>query len=82
MLRELIHIDQIKTFAEEAFNSWLSYAMAQPVSFDIAILVCFLLQYFGLQQIFRIVNEFSFNSKEQQSEKLFSQHPEEMIITI
>jgi hypothetical protein len=50
MLRELIHIDQVKTFAEGMFNGWLSYAMSQPVQFDLAILLCFVLQYLGVSR--------------------------------
>ena len=38
MLRELLHIDQIKSLAEGTFNCWLSYTMSQPVQFDLAIL--------------------------------------------
>jgi hypothetical protein len=54
MLNEIIHIDQIKTLAEEAVNSWLSYTMSQPVYFDLAILVCFFLQYLGLRKLVTI----------------------------
>jgi hypothetical protein len=48
MLRELLHIDQVKSTAEEAINCWLSYTMSQPVHFDMAIIACLALQYIGL----------------------------------
>jgi hypothetical protein len=51
MLREIYHIIPFKNFAEEALNCWLSYTMSQPVSFDIAIVFLFALQYFGIKRM-------------------------------
>lgn len=51
MLRELLHTDQLKSIAEEIFNCWLSYTTSQPVQFDLAILLCFLLQYVGFSHL-------------------------------
>jgi hypothetical protein len=61
MLRELLHIDQIKSLAEGTFNCWLSYTMSQPVQFDLAILACLVLQYVGINHFLVKRNEGSSN---------------------
>jgi len=51
MLRDLLHITIIKNFVEEIFNAWLTYATSQPVNFDLAVIVFFILQYTGVLYI-------------------------------
>jgi hypothetical protein len=48
MLREIIHIEHVKNFAEHGLNWWLSYTMSQPVQFDISIIALLTVQYMGL----------------------------------
>jgi hypothetical protein len=48
MLRELIHLAQLKSLAENSMNCWLSYTLSQPVQFDLAILGLFALEYVGV----------------------------------
>jgi hypothetical protein len=40
-----------RSLAQEAVNCWLRYALSQPVSIDLPILLFFLAQYFGLERI-------------------------------
>jgi hypothetical protein len=56
MLREVLQLVQIKSLAENSVNCWLSYQMSQPVQFDMAILMLFALEYFGLVHIRTIIS--------------------------
>jgi hypothetical protein len=56
MLRDLIHIDSLKNVAQEAVNCWLTYAMSQPVNFNLAIIALFILQYTGVDYVKNLVD--------------------------
>jgi hypothetical protein len=47
----------IRSFTEELINWWLSYTMAQPITFDLSIIGLFAIQYIGLGVIIRMVRE-------------------------
>jgi hypothetical protein len=55
MLRDLLHIDSFKNVAEEVVNCWLTYAMSQPVNFNLAVITLFVLQYIGLNHVKNVV---------------------------
>ena len=54
MLKGLLHIEQIKNYAEQGLNWYLSYTTAQPIDFDLAIIALFAMQYFGLNHFINI----------------------------
>lgn len=51
-----IHIRN-KSLAQEAINCWLRYALSQPISIDLPILLFFIAQYFGLTRIAVLVEK-------------------------
>ncbi|WP_254153320.1 hypothetical protein [Chryseosolibacter indicus] len=50
----------LKTLAEELINCWLTYAMSQPVTFDLAIIFLFVLEYFGIKTAWEFIQKLSF----------------------
>ena len=55
-VRTLLAMFPIRNIIQEIFNCWLSYATSQPVSFDMEVVMIFVLQYVGLSQLYKILN--------------------------
>lgn len=41
----------LKFIMKDLVNCWLSYTLSQPVEFDVAVMLYFLLQYIGVIQL-------------------------------
>lgn len=41
----------VKFIMKDIVNCWLSYTLSQPVEFDVAVMLYFLLQYAGIIQL-------------------------------
>lgn len=68
MIKAIFHTIDIKSLAEELINCWLTYAMSQPVTFDLPVIAIFLLEYFGIKTVWDYLRSKSFFGTEQEDE--------------
>lgn len=47
----------LKFIMKDIVNCWLSYTLSQPVEFDVAVALYFLLQYVGIIQLSALVKQ-------------------------
>jgi len=66
----LFHMVFSRFMLQETVNCWLSYVTAQPVSFDINILIIFTLQYFGLLSLWQFIRSAAYTTQQEEYERV------------
>ena len=56
-MKLLIAKFQNKSLVQEAVNCWLRYVLAQPIDIDIRIVFMFTLQFIGVNQLAKLIEE-------------------------